>query len=67
MPGKNKVVYKVDPTKIKEDMWNIVIVVNNTQPVAASMNRISCTTAPDGMAGEIFSQFKPASEVQKRV
>lgn len=32
MPGKSRVVYKVDPTKFKEDLYRIVLVINNTQP-----------------------------------
>ena len=31
-PGVNKAVFKIDNAKIKEDMWEMVIVLNNTQP-----------------------------------
>jgi|DewCreStandDraft_4_1066084.scaffolds.fasta_scaffold02488_7 alpha-L-arabinofuranosidase len=31
--GKQRVSFKVDPTKIKEDMWHIYLVINNSQPL----------------------------------
>lgn len=32
MPGKSRVVFKIDPSKFKEDLWHIILIVNNTQP-----------------------------------
>ncbi len=32
MPGQNKVVFKIDNAKVKQDMWNIYLVTNNSQP-----------------------------------
>ena len=31
-PGKQTVVFKIDNSKIKQDMWHIYLVVNNSQP-----------------------------------
>jgi alpha-L-arabinofuranosidase len=32
LPGQNKVVFKLDNAKIKQDMWNMYLVTNNSQP-----------------------------------
>ena len=48
-PGENKIVFKLDNTKINQDMWHIYLVTNNNQPF----------TGPifiDNMVGRILGQ-----------